>query len=279
MSAPLAICAGNSSWLWTLAVGISCSFLCLAVLSEEPVVYGKVLGVLQTVLLAVVAGIFATESSLCWESDAPMIPMTLIVLSALSAIGGAERSGRVNCVLIWFLAILYIISLAAGLKDLKIEWIRPSEYKNESLLTVFLIPAVSALIPHDKGRGKWFVFLLPLFAAVIALWCAATLSPESASRVRLPFYEYSKSLSFLGIAERFEALVSVAITIGLFSLLNLLFSAAESMYKNGSLIAGIIAGIIVTQKVSINPRFVAVGALILWIIVPLLKSRKINRKK
>lgn len=279
LSAPVAIYGGKASWVWTLIVGIICSLLCIAVLKLENVKYGKILRAAQIILLGVVGGRMSLEVSACWETEGMIMPLTLITLAVLSALGDAERNARVCSVLAWILGLLYIVCLAAGGKDIEMNWLLPTDCQEGMLVVVFLLPAVSVILPRETGKGRWGVLAVPLFAALIGIWCSGTLSPNVTKMVEIPFYEYSKSLSIFGVAERFEALVSVALTAGLFCTLSLLFNAAQHTITNGALISGIIAAVIMCLNVQINPWILSILALIGWIMLPFIKSEKINRKK
>ena len=279
VSAPLAIYGGKASWTWSLAIGLICILLCIAVLKLENIKYGKILGAIQIILLGVVSGVLLSDLSLCWETDNVIMPIVLITLAVISAVGGAERNGRVCCVLAWILALLYIVSLAAGAKDIQIKWLYPAEQREGLLPLIFLIPAVAVILPREQGSGLWILLVVPLFAAIIGIWCAGTLSTKVTQTVQIPFFEYSKSLSVFGVAERFEALISVAMTAGLFCMLSLLLSSAQQMVRNGALVSGVLSVIVVWINVRINPWILDIFALFLWIVIPLLKCEKINRKK
>lgn len=275
-SAPLAIYAGSASWEWTLAVGIVCTLAAVIVLEFGRADYGAVLRVVQTGAIAVVAGTLVKDIAPCWGSQDQMIPLTLIVLAVLSAINGPEQASRVSCVTTWIIALLYIVVLAAGVKNLDISRVASDGKGNGLLVTVFLLPAVSLLISPVRGKRTRLLLCIPVFATIISLWCAGTLSRQAAMAVDVPFYEYSKSLNLLGVAERFESLASVAVTLGVFCMLSLFMSAAGNMINNGEIFAGI--GTAVTFYLDLGAVEVSVLAVILWVILPLINSVIKNRK-
>lgn len=134
------------------------------------------------------------------------------------------------------------------------------------------------MIPHERRKGTAWLLGITLFAAVISVWCAGTLSRRRAMAIEIPFYEYSKSLNLLGVAERFEALASVALTLGMFCLLSLLLSAAENLMKNGAVYAGAGAAI-AASCMHFNTMLLSAITAIFWVGLPLIKRMIKNRKK
>lgn len=277
VSAPLAIYAGDSSWEWTLIVGILCTCVVIVTLKLGEANRSLILRLVQLAGLAVEAGTFAKDISACWGQDGMVMPLTLIVLAALSAEGGAERAGRVSCTIAWIVAILYVIVLAAGTKNLDIHRINPDGKGNRMLIPTFLVPALFVTLPYRKGKVKYWLLVDALFAAVISLWCAGTGCGEPTSSISVPIYEYSRSLNLLGVAERFEAVTSVALTLGMFCLLSMLLCAAETLMNNGAILAGVGAAI-VTALAPGNAAGLTIITLICWVGIPIFTGIKNNRK-
>lgn len=234
ISAPIIQLVGRNGWLAVAAVGTVCLGLCwlVTLTPARQITQQKWFCILQLPVIVLVAAEFAKWSVDCWPTgtDFPVVPLTLLTLAVFSALHGAAGASRVPSVLFWFLAILYGIVLAAGSKNIKVQWLQPSwELPGEGLLLTLLLPSVAVLLPREKGRAMQLVFpVILLFLTAAALWTVGTISPMVAKEVSWPFYESSKSLNLLGVAERFESLVSVAMTLGYFSLYSLLLSAAGS---------------------------------------------------
>ena len=114
-----------------------------------------------------------------------------------------------------------------------------------------------------------------LFGVVISVLSFGTLSAKGAMNSELPIYQYSKSLTLFGVAERFEAVTSVALTLGLFCTLSLLLTAAEQMVKHGAAIGAVVASI----NVQINTVLVMIIVVLMWIILPLINRKKIFEKR
>jgi hypothetical protein len=274
MSAPLAIYAGKTSWEWTLVTGVVCISASLVVLRFGSSDYGKLLRLGQLILLSIVAGIFSREISACWGEESVSMPLVLLVLAALSAGNGAQNAGRVCCCVAWAATIVYAVILAVGVKN--IEWTRLAEmgYCHEMMIVSFLMPAIWLLLPAERSKAVSLIGMV-VFGAVISILCFGTLSSRGVMDAQLPIYQYSKSLTMLGIAERFEAVASVVLTLGIYCTLSLILRAAEEMMKHGALVAAIIAAI----NVRIDTVFVVIISVIMWIILPLIVNVKKVKKR
>ena len=274
MSAPLAIYAGKASWEWALATGIICVGAALLVLRFGSADYGRLLRIFQLVFLSVIAGVFSREISGCWGEDSTSMPLVMLALAALSAVNTAQNAGRVCCCVAWIAAIIYAIVMAVGIKNIQMVRLTEIGYHNEMVIVAYLLPAVWLLLPADRSNVLCMYGMM-LFAVVISLLCFGTLSAGGVVDAQIPFYQYSKSLTLLGIAERFEAAASVALTLGLFCTLSLLLSAAERMTKHGAVIAASVAAV----NVRINAINVAIMAVFAWIILPLIIAVKKVEKR
>ncbi len=274
MSAPLAIYAGKTSWEWTLITGIICIGVSLLALRFGSSDFGKILRMGQLITLSIIAGIFSREISACWGEDSVAMPLVLLVLAALSAGNTAQNAGRVCCCVAWIAVIIYAFILAIGIKN--VEWSRLAElgYYHEMMIVAYLLPAVWLLLPAERSKGVTLMGMV-LFGVLISILCFGTLSAGGVADTQLPVYQYSKSLTMLGVAERFEAATSVALTLGLFCTLSLLLTAAEQMMKHGALIGAIIAAI----NVPINTRIVVIIVCFAWIILPLVNNTKKVEKR
>jgi hypothetical protein len=277
LSAPIAMYAGNATWDWVLIVGLLCALCIWFVERYGCGTYGKTMRIVQLLGLGIVAGVFAQDLTYCWETEKKMIPLTLIALALLSASGGETQAARVSCVLAWVIAAIYILVLSAGIGDLKLRWLMPEGRGNEKLAAGLLVPAVTILIPCGKRNGNmmWLWSMVP--AILTSALCAGTMSASEAVKMDLPLYEYSKSLNLFGLAGRFESLVSVAMTMGLFCLLSLLFKAAGNLMKRGEALAAAVAAILVLADLSMGG--IVVMAVGLWIIWPLINTLKNKSKK
>lgn len=274
MSAPLAIYGGKASWEWTLIAGVVCVGAALLVLRFGSADYGVVCRLIQLLALSIVAGEFAREVSPCWGEDSGSMSLALLVLAALTAVNSPKQAGQVCCCVAWIAVIVYALVLAAGFKNIQWERLCEVGYDSEILIVAYLLPAVWLLLPVQRSNGLPLMGMI-LFGLVISILCFGTLSAKGVVESPLPIYQYSKSLTMLGIAERFEAAASVVLTLGLFCTLSLLLNAAEKMIRHGALIASLIAAV----NVRISNRNMVIIAVFAWIIFPLIQAVKKVEKR
>ncbi len=274
MSAPLAIYGGKTSWEWTLVTGVLCVGVSLLTLRFGSADYGTLLRLVQLVTLSVTTGIFSREISACWGEESGSMPLVLLTLAALSAGKSSQSAGRVCCCVAWIAAVLYALVLVVGVKNVQWSRLGATGYYNGMLIVAYLLPAVWLMLPAERSGSRCILGMV-MFGLIISVLCFGTLSARGVVDVQLPIYQYSKSLTMLGIAERFEAVASVTLTLGLFCTLSLLLSAAENMIKHGAVIGAVIAAV----NVQINAEIVVILAIFAWIILPLIKSVKKVEKR
>ena len=274
LSAPIAQFFGSFSWFWTLLIGIASGILWLCV--EQTTVNGrrdwKPLTVLQILFLIFAAGIAASWSGACWitAKHTWVVPIILLALAACAAEGGCRTGARCGAVLFWFLAGMFLLLCAFALPDVKMEWLAPAPMENENTgiaVAVLLLPAAAAMLPREKKSRPWPWALGLTVGAVI-------LSAVTGIRI-------------FGVAERFEAVVAAAMTLGWFCLLSLLLTVAghmaETLYegwgKAGVWLSAIVAGVISLWGRNAPVWPFALGALVFWCLLPTLFSRKEKNSK
>lgn len=293
ISAPAAQLAGRGPWLSVLLLSIVCGGLCWGIhtLSEEQPEIRRWYCVVEFLFLALILGKFAGMSAGCWPTgnSYPTVPLILLILAAFSALDGANRASRVGGVLFWFLALLYAVVLAAGAKELNISWLAPSmEPPSVLLVTVLLIPAVASFLPKEKGKASALALvILGIFATVISLLTEGTMSQSVVTSQEEPFYTFSKSLSLFGVVERFESLVSVALTLSYFALLSFLLSTAGHLAdgirfgwgRGGVICCGGIAAAVMLFCPELPGVLLALLSVFFWGLLPLLTLCAARRKK
>ena len=126
-----------------------------------------------------------------------------------------------------------------------------------------------------------------MICALAAAVVAGVISPTLAQGAENPFYLMTKNLELLGIAQRFEAVVSAAMTVGWFSLICLLLSLggryAQKMNANwsraGALVAAATAGAGMLFKLHISWWIVGLLAAVFWVFLPLITQGLVRGKK
>lgn len=285
---PLAICAAGQSWKYTLPIGLTCGLLswCIHVTSDDIRMDRKWYVAFQWCWAAISAGTLALWSAQAWpDSEAyPAVPLILLVLAAASAWNGAQRASRVSGVLYWLLALLFSILITAGIKDIELQWTMETGKGNpEVLVFCFLIPVAATAIPRQYKGVLWSSLLgLALFGTAISLVVSGVLSAAVATQVQMPLYEYSRGVTLFGAAERFEALVCVALTMSIYSAMALILSGAghlaesieKGMGRKGIALCAVVSVVVVLLKCGIKPRWLAIMALIAWGILPIIAQGK-----
>ena len=144
-----------------------------------------------------------------------------------------------------------------------------------------LITALSGVcglfLPTKKGGGR-FWFAVGVFT-VLLLYATGGKSGE------VPFLTAVKGIEVFGILQRFEALASCVMTVGLFLMLALLAGAGGEIVK--TLGVGQIKGWAVILPASIvvwwidevDAAILTVGAALFWGIIPLLAQGIVGEKK
>ena len=286
MSAPFAYLAGRQSWLALLTAGMVGAAVLWLVL-RRPVhnmLAHPVLCFLEYGFLAVACWATANWSCLVWPSGQgfPVVPMTLLALAVASAFRGANRASKSIGVLFWLIIILYSILLGLGAQNIRLQNLTPV-WETPAPMTwfVLLLPCVIQFIPGNQTkRSKTLLPLVCLFATLLGIWVEGNLPMDVARTTPWPFYEAGESIHLRGVANRLESLMSVGATFGFYGLYSLMISAGGHLSENikrgygkwGAALMGTAAGAGVLLRFEIPYFVLAVGAFVLWGVVPLLVS-------
>ena len=292
MCAPLAQVAGGTGWTTVLVTGVTCFALAATFLSFGVEISAKWLLCAQLLWLSAAASEIASWTTAYWPQyrSFPLVPLTLIAVSVLAAVGGGDQASRVGAVLFWFLVLLYGVVVVAGAKEIEAKWLLPGKVALQPRLAmVMLLPLL--LVYHGEGtKGNWKSLIgVLLFALAISVITVGVLSPEIAEGSASAFYEVSKSLSLLGIVERFESVVAAALTLGYFCTLGYIFSTAAQIAgrikpgweKRGAVICAVAGSGLLLARCGIPPELLLIGCVVMWALVPaitIIVSRKIQKK-
>ena len=293
MSAPCALLAGKSDWLGLAVAVMFSGVFCWAATGKtnQSAQAMKWYCILQYLFLIPSLAFFTRWSQDAWPTgrDFPVVPLTLLFLAALASYRGAQGACRVSSVLFWLIAALYGILLTFGSKGLKMAYLK-SAYGavNMQFLFVLLIPAVIRFIPREHSPIlRWSGLLVGLAFVILSLWAVGCLSAPVAKILPWPFYEAGKSVGVLGAAERLESLISVAATVGFFSLYSLLLSAAGHLGENirsglggkAVVAAGAVCAMLTCIPVEIPVTLMVLLGVFLWGILPFVAGRFTVAKK
>ena len=293
MVGPLSLLAGHISWPMAISVSLLCLALSYVTWNAPQIELTKTLCIVEYIAAVFVLGYFARWSADLWPTGRgyPTVPFTMLFIAMFAALNGTQGAARISCVLAYLLILLYGIVLAAGLEQIEGKELRTARSVVPlAVVAVLLLPAGVWLLPVGaKKLSKAFLIGTGALFAVLCVWTSGIVPENVGVKLNWPFYEATKSLSFLGIAERFEALVSVASTMSLFALYSYLLSIAgaltqhikDTWSKGGIIAAAVAAGGVMpfAHKLSV---LVVIVMILMWGILPLMshfnKATK-NRKK
>ena len=281
MTAPVALFAGGMSWQTVAIISVSCLTICWLV-NKSALRMPKWLCLAEMVWLIVVLTAFGRWITGSWPSGNvyPAVPLTLLVLGAICASRGDETAGRAGSIVFWLMALIYGAVVAAGLGDMEVaELLVFDGGLDPRLVAVMLLPCLAAFVKRN-GRDLPFGSLVAIGAWTIIVSALVTggLSLRVSMNAEKPLYKWLEGLSILGTLQRFESLVSVALTMGWFAVVSFVLcvgGALSSNIKEGSFPRGvwgmsIAAGIITTQNVVITTEMVLFGSVLMWVIMPML---------
>ena len=286
VSAPAAQFAAGSNWTGTVLTALLCGILIWIgdrVLPENPE-YGKFGGAILWLWNSLAVSQVMGFTAGCWPEGETTVflPICLAVLAAASVYDGALRGARVGATVLWLTAILYLLVVVAAVKEIQICWLRPeSPESNPALATGLLTIPASLALREEKGRGAGWIAGILIFPVVISACVSGVLSPDRASGVN-GFYELSRSLSLFGMIKRFEALVSVAMTVGWFCLMSLLLAGAARQSREkgfGTVSAAAAAIVLFLLEVKISAFVWILGAVGVWILLPLALRKKARKNE
>ncbi len=224
----------------------------------------------QKIWAGVMAGLFLQWSGYYWDDIAisRMAPLVLLAL-ALWTTMVRGKAARIGCVLIWPLLFLLGAVLLSGVSEVELEYLRPAWQMGAApLAAVLLIPS------NFEGKAKW---KLPFVAIVVSTITSGVLSPDVAVSSRSGIYEISRSLSLLGIAERFESLVAAAMTMGFYAVTTYLLEPKEQ--KDRPWVYALIALLVYLSGIEIGKWYILGISILAWLVLPIVQARKIIVKK
>lgn len=236
---------------------------------------------LWIVYMIMVLGQLASHAAECWPQGEGglAVPLILMALSAWSAQKGPSAAARVGAVLFWLVLIMYLAVFGAGAKDMRWEWLWPQwEIPHELGLLLFLLPAAAACLLRTEAAWEPRLILPSVFTLCASLITDGVLSSAVASKVDGAFYEMSRSINLMGVAQRFEAVISAGMTAGWFALLSMFLTVCGAMFqrlwggsgKAGVWISALSAAIWMLCGLHISAWILLFGAAVFWVAMPLL---------
>ncbi len=282
MTAPAAQLLSGYDWISVMLVGAVCSvMLCIALSTQAR--WPKCLWVLQGAWLIIALSACAGYTAESWPMGRTedIVPVVMLTMAAWSARRGPAIAARMAGVLLVLLVAGYGLVLGAGLYQTEWGWVNDRQrIPVAEAVFLYLLPGAAVCIPKEKlGKRTAVILLLPLIAIIAAVATCGNVNPVAQVET-YGFYEMCRSLSLLGIAERFEALVCALVTVGWFLVLNMLLGslgcAAQSVFP-GKGQAAVWAGATIAAglylvKMPVNVCFLAAGGGICWGLIPVISQ-------
>lgn len=277
MSAPMFFLAGTADWLSVLLSAIVGTALCMLVwlVPENGIWSRKWYCAAQYTWLVIVLSFLSRWADGAWPTGngKPAVSLTLMTLATVSAWNGKKANGQIGVLLCAAVTFLYGIVLVSGIGQWKRDGLLLSEGTPWPWLVIFLLPAAGACMLQSKNCR---IFPIAGILSVVAtVWTAGIAMGEQSG---WKFYEASKSIRLLGIADRFESLVSVGATLGFFTLFSYLLMCVRaqarqivpSAEKYAVIVAATIAWLTGGLWPQTDSRLLGLGTVIIWGFMPLL---------
>ncbi len=251
---------------------------------------GKVLLVLSGLWAVVLMSWSSAKIQMAFPSiqAVPELSLVLLALAAWSSRKGIGAGAACSGVLCLVLVVLYGLLAAFAVPDLEWSQLRPWGTWEQGLLSwgLCLLPGVLWFLPRGPRYEKpcrWPAILLPIGSAILAAWTSGILSPQLAAVRPSPLYDLAQSVSILGVMERIEPILSVAMTMGLYALLSAFACTAQKIgetihpWGGYGILAAVVSGFGLYWAKSLDTIYVVVGTLFLWLLVPLLVMKIWNK--
>ena len=266
-------------WVWiggAGTVGVVLTWL----LWRKPQEPKRFVCVLLFIYVTVLTGEMLHRTAQSWpvgNSD-PAIPLILLALAAWSAQKGPSAAARAGAVLFWLVLVLYLAVFAAGIKDVRVQWLVPQWEVPDTLgMIILLIPCAAIGMLREPGTPGKRIWLSMAFLLAGSIITVGVLSPSLSYGLNNAFYELSRSLELFGAARRFEALICAGATVGWFALLSALLTLSglytQKIFpgygREGVWLASGGAALWKLCGLHIEPTFLLLAGTVFWVAAPL----------
>lgn len=284
IAAPVTQTASSCSWPAVAVIGL----LCLAIsygmekfgVQGNP---GRWIGAVQWLWMLLVVSEFMHWTMYCWPDHRSyhVVPLVLLLLAAYAAAKGTGTASRAGSALRWPLLFLFGAVLLSGIKEIEVQNLKPVwQMQTAYLITAMLIPVMGVGYGTWKKKGRVLGY-----AITVSVISSGVLSLALLKRVEAPFYELGRSLNILGVGQRFESLVAAGMTLGYYVLLSYLLGVTAKAWEpekrrvRSIWISALFTAMVFLSGMRLNSRLLAVGNLVFWVLLPLLKNVSKNLKK
>lgn len=273
MAAPLAHYTGQGYMAVLLAAGAMIPLTTLAGDGMNRI--SKPVAALELIWLGLMMGSLIRVSGANWpgEKSEVVVPLALLLLGVVT--GNREKGARVCCTLFWIglIPALWILAVLMGKTEPK--WLTPEPgVWTGSLIAVFLYPVI---ITSEKGVSPKTGGIVGLMAVLLAVIIQGGLGTRQALMEESPLYELGRCVGKGG----FEIVISVVMTISWYGFVCMGMGAAERLGKKMNMdtlpsrITTTVFGILGMYSSRVwEDEIMLYGALLMWILVPILHVKK-----
>jgi len=284
LAAPVTQAASNCSWITVAIVAALCLSISYGLeklnIDKTP---GRWIGAIQWLWMLLVISEFMHWIMYCWPNHGNyhVVPLVLLFLAAYAVSKGTTAAARAGSALRIALVGLFGTILLSAIREIRLENLGPVwQMQTAHLITVMLIPVMGFGYGCWKGKGK-----VISYAVGVSVITTGVLSLPFIRMVDSPFYELSRSIHVFGSEHRLESLVAAGMTLGYYVLLSYLVGITANAWdpektKARSIwISALFAGLVFISGMRLNSRLLAVGNLLIWAVLPLVKNVGKNMKK
>lgn len=281
--APVTQTASNCSWPSVALVAVLCLVINYGMekLHVERTT-GRWVGAIQWLWMLLVISEFMHWVMYCWPiyENYHVVPLTLLLLAAYTVSKGTKTAARAGSALKVALLSLIGVILFAGIREVRLENLKPVwQMQTAHLITAMLIPVMGFRYGEWKGKRKVFEYALG-----VSVITAGVMSLAYVRRVDAPFYELSRGIRIFGTDLRLESLVAAGMTLGYYVLLSYLIGITADAWEpekhrvRSIWISALFAGLVFISGMRLNSRLLAIGNLVIWSVIPILKNIGKNMK-
>lgn len=283
MSAPLAATASGTPWPTVLLVCIGGALLSAAAAKGSGEgKKGRLFWCLEWLWSLYVLSRVLLLLPKCWQVDGTSGWIMGAVLLGLAILGTADSTGQYRqqgSVLLRIMAVIYGVLLLAGFMGMKLSKVNSRlALPREGLLTAALVPAVFAFMGEKKSG--WAKAGSTVFALLVSVCTYGILSAQGVAGQELPIYEAVRTVNLGGAVRRFEALLSVVLTMGWYSAISgivcLQRRSWSEVVKKGENV-GAVGGCAAAMGIAFLAQdaegmLLDAGSVAAWVVLPILAN-------
>lgn len=245
---------------------------------------GKAMALVQVLWMTVMLGLLLPDAAGYWPSpNAYIVPLSLLLLAMLPA--QSKQNARTGAVLLVSMLVLFVPVALSGAAAVEIRYLNPQwNYWSMALVPAMLLPALGGCLERQSGGSRRRVLLgIGIFAVAAGIVTQGILGESLCRQEVVPFHTAAQTMRLGGLS-RFEAIVSMGMTLGYYAVGSYLISCVKAMARTAGIpekasvwMAGAGAALVGVMP-SPDPWIAAVGCGILWGVVPILYGKKKSKK-